>query len=140
LAALSASLIDTEALALWIEGEFLANGFEYKNNVSGVNYGLSVELEGANGNPKKTYTLDINRMTGNPYAFYEGARQVFVVPINLKEVNKITKISFFITGIENNEFNNNENQKVSVKNIVVKPVWKAKESIPAVPAITINAP
>lgn len=140
LATLSTSLIDTEALALWIEGEFLANGFEYKDNVSGVNYGLSVELEGANGNPKKTYTLDINRMTGNPYAFYEGARQVFVVPINLKEVNKITKISFFITGIENNEFNNNENQKVSVKNIVVKPVWKAKESIPAVPVITINTP
>lgn len=140
LAALSASLIDTEALALWIEGEFLANGFEYKDNVSDVNYGLSVELEGANGNPKKTYTLDINRMTGNPYAFYEGARQVFVVPINLKEVNKITKISFFITGIENNEFNNNENQKVSVKNIVVKPVWKAKESVPAVPVITINTP
>ena len=140
LATLSTSLIDTEALALWIEGEFLANGFEYKDNVSGVNYGLSVELKGANSNPKKIYTLDINRMTGNPYAFYEGARQVFVVPINLKEVNKITKILFFITGIENNEFNNNENQKVSVKNIVVKPVWKAKESVPAVPVITISTP
>ena len=118
------SLDETAATRYFTKSSALICGAIFKTTIPGQqqyrgNYGISFELmftDNATGkNVLRNYVLDVNQMTGNPYAIKNETRQYGVFDIDGANFQYVNKISLFCYDFPYQE--DNQPNDIFIKNI-----------------------